>query len=410
MDRSVLRLGRWSVIAVALTACSGGVGTTRAPGASNEARKGIGDGEIPGDSSGDTAGGVGASFSGGGSSSGSSSSSSSSSGGSASESAPPPVAPGAGGAASSDTSASSAFGSDAGVPAGVLTAGTWDDNRNFDLFLSYRSQIAPTLPGAPPLTEQEHRDAFAIWSAAPAPKTTLDVSLVIDTTGSMGDEMDYLRSEFLAMHSTIESKYPGADQRWSLVVYKDVVDPYIVRWFDFRTDPNDFVSNLAAQTAGGGGDYPESPERALAVTSQLAWRGEPTAKLAFWVTDAPHHDMDAAAMAQSLRGLRDLGVHLYPVAASGADDLTELTMREGAQLTGGRFLFLTDDSGVGDAHAVPRVPCFFVTKLDAAILRMVDIELTGKYREPDASEVIRTGGDPQSGRCMLAAGQAASVF
>jgi hypothetical protein len=226
----------------------------------------------------------------------------------------------------------------------------------------------------------------------------------------MGDEMDYLRSEFLAMHATIEATYPEAAQRWSLVVYKDVIDPYIVRWFDFRTDPNDFVSKLSAQTAGGGGDYPESPERALAITSQLAWRGDATAKLAFWVTDAPHHDKDAAAMADALLGLRDLGVHLYPVAASGADDLTHLTMREGAQLTGGRFLFLTDDSGVGDAHAVPRVPCFFVTKLDVAILRMVDVELTGKYREPDRADVIRTGGDPQSGRCTFATGQVATVF
>jgi hypothetical protein len=241
-------------------------------------------------------------------------------------------------------------------------------------------------------------------------KTTLDVALVIDTTGSMGDEMDYLRSEFLAMHSAIETKYANAEQRWSLVVYKDVVDEYIVRWFDFRTDPNDFVKNLAAQTAGGGGDYPESPERALAITSQLGWRDDSTAKLAFWVTDAPHHAKDAQAMADALRGLKGVGVHLYPVAASGADDLTELTMRAGAELTGGRFLFLTDDSGIGDGHAVPRVPCFFVTKLDKAILRMVDIELTGQYREPNAADVIRTGGDPQSGRCVLADGQQASVF
>ena len=98
------------------------------------------------------------------------------------------------------------------------------------------------------------------------------------------------------------------------------------------------------------------------------------------------------------------------MAASGADDLTELTMREGAQLTGGRFLFLTDDSGVGNSHLTPRVPCFFVTKLDAAILRMVDIELTGQYREPAAADVIRTGGDPQSGRCTLDSGTVVNVF
>jgi hypothetical protein len=51
-----------------------------------------------------------------------------------------------------------------------------------------------------------------------------------------------------------------------------------------------------------------------------------------------------------------------------------------------------------------------VTKLDQAILRAVDIEMTGQYREPAASEVIRTGGNPASGRCTLEGGQVAAVY
>ena len=39
--------------------------------------------------------------------------------------------------------------------------------------------MAPTLPGAPPLSEQEHRDAFAIWSAAAAPKLPLAASVAV---------------------------------------------------------------------------------------------------------------------------------------------------------------------------------------------------------------------------------------
>ena len=56
----------------------------------------------------------------------------------------------------------------------------------------------------------------------------------------------------------------------------------------------------------------------------------------------------------------------------------------------------------GAAELGPR--SHFVTKLDDAILRMVDIEMTGADREPDASEVIRTGGDPQDGACEVASG------
>ena len=307
------------------------------------------------------------------------------------------------------TGSSSNGNGDGGVAAGILTAGAWDDNRNFDLFETYVTGSA-SLTGKPPLADQELRDAFAIWSGARAAKQTLDVSLVLDTTGSMGDELRYISTEFLALHTAIEAKYPNADQRWSLVAYKDVNDPYIVEPFDFTTNPNDFVANLSALSASGGGDTPESPERALEAASKLSWRDDATAKLAFWVSDAPHHDQDAAIMAQSLRDVRARGVHLYPVMASGADDLTELTMREGAQLTGGRLLFLTDDSGVGNSHTEPRIPCYFVTKLNDAVSRMIDIELTGTYREPTATEVIRTGGNPESGRCTLSDGQTVSVF
>lgn len=124
----------------------------------------------------------------------------------------------------------------------------------------------------------------------------------------------------------------------------------------------------------------------------------------FWIADAPHHVEDADAMATSLRGARDKGIHIYPVASSGIDEFTELTMRSAAQVTGGRYVFLTDDSGVGGSHLTPTVPCFFVTKLNEAILRMVDIEMSGAYREPAAGEIIRTGGDPKSGVCKVDTG------
>jgi hypothetical protein len=109
-------------------------------------------------------------------------------------------------------------------------------------------------------------------------------------------------------------------------------------------------------------------------------------------------------MADALRGMRGRGVHVYPVASSGVDELTELSMRTAAALTGGRYLFLTNDSGVGGDHKEPTIPCYFVTSLSDAILRMVDIEMSGEYHEPATSEVIRTGGDPQDGECRLASG------
>jgi hypothetical protein len=293
-----------------------------------------------------------------------------------------------------------------------LTAGAWDDNLNYERFLSFLAEVQQTRSeGVLPITESEFELAQVFFKAARPARKKLDVALVVDTTGSMGDEIAYLQSEFIALSRAIEVAYPNADQRWALVVYKDEGDEYLTRWFDFRSEAEAFREKLAAQHAGGGGDFPEAPDAAFEVMNQFAWRtADDVARLAFWVADAPHHDQKAAALAKGIRTSQGLGVHVYPVASSGINDFTELTMRSAAQLTGGRYLFLTNDSGLGGNHKEPSIPCYFVTSLSDAITRMVDIELSGTYREPEASQILRTGGDPEDGACKLESGTTLTVF
>jgi hypothetical protein len=302
-------------------------------------------------------------------------------------------------------------GGDGQVQSGTLTAGAWDDSRNLDRFLDYRSTLVESqLPGLPEFDEQAHRDA-ATRAAQLGVHTTLDIALVVDTTGSMGDELAYLQTEFEALSSAIEAQYPGAEQRWALVVYKDVGDEYTAQAFDFEAAGSAFRDRLAAQSAGGGGDYPEAADAALEAMNQLGWRSDAaTARLAFWVGDAPHHEGRSQALADAVTVAAGQDVHLYPVASSGVDELTEYTMRSAAQLTLGRYLFLTDDSGVGGEHKEPTIPCYFVTRLDDAILRMVDIEMTGVYQGPLATDVLRTGGNPAEGACTLESGQTVFAF
>ena len=52
------------------------------------------------------------------------------------------------------------------------------------------------------------------------------------------------------------------------------------------------------------------------------------------------------------------------VGASGVDEVAWLPRRAASELSGGRYLFLTDDSGVGGPHKEPTLPCYLVTKLD----------------------------------------------
>lgn len=365
---------------------------------------------------------------------------------------------------------------------GTLTAGVWDDNANFDFYLSYVDKRA-SLSGAPkipradrlridvqdgtgtalggasvtvrsgdkvvftgPTASDGHVDFYPAWSSVESKSaltveasfgsvkntasafagdktvklgllgataslpTALDVALVIDTTGSMGDEINYLRTEIAAIAKGVSARWPAASQRWSVVAYKDEGDEYVVKTSPFASDPAAIQAQIAALSASGGGDYPEAPDQALATASNLEWRTGNVARMVFWIADAPHHPGNETRVVQALQTFRTKGVHVYPIAASGADELTELTMRSSAQLTMGRYLFLTDDSGVGGAHKEPTVPCYFVTKLDNAMTRMIAAELTGAYVAPTSAEILRTGGDPKDGRCTLSDGQQVAIY
>jgi hypothetical protein len=321
-------------------------------------------------------------------------------------------------AGSSSVSGGSAQGGgegDGSVPPGILTAGVWDDNRNYDFFTAYLAAYA-SLSGIPPIAAADRDAAQALFAGTRPAKQRLDIAIVLDTTGSMGDEAAYLTSEFQNISAAIDAQFPNADQRWALVAYRDRPDTdpgdaYVVKSWDFGMDLSSYQSTIGSLTAANGGDTPEAPDIGLATMNGLSWRADAdVARMAFWVADAPQHDQYAGAMAQDFADAHGKDIHLYPVSASGADELLEYTMRSGAQLTGGRYLFLTDDSGVGDPHLVPSIPCFFVTKLGKAMVRMASIELSGVYAEPDASDIIRTGGNPTAGQCAIEDGGSVNVF
>jgi hypothetical protein len=352
-----------------------------------------------------------------------------------SSSGPAPAAPDAGAADPTSsvsfgggTGSSSSKASASGLPnetsapydasaaeAGILTAGMWDDNLNYSFFTTYLASHK-TLAGSPGFDPSDFDGAHTA-SANRGVKSVVDAALVLDTTGSMGDEISYLTAEFSSISGSIAAAYPGADQRWALVVYRDRPDSdpgddYVVKHYDFTGDMHAFAATVAAQSANGGGDYPESPDLGLAELQKLSWRTDDSvAKVAFWVADAPDHVDEADALKQAIVDTKDLGVHVYPVAASGTDALLELSMRSAAAITGGRYGFLTDDSGVGDAHKVPEIPCFYVTRLEKGLVRAIGMELTGAYIPPTPSTIIRAAGDPSTdGTCALAGGQTVEIF
>lgn len=251
------------------------------------------------------------------------------------------------------------------------------------------------LSGAPGAVRQ----AVTLRASA-APVRAMDLALVVDTTGSMADELEYLKRELQAIVGRLRARHAGLDLRIALIFYRDQGDEYVTRSVPFDADVTAAQRALARQSADGGGDTPEAVEVALTRAAVLPWR-EGAVKSLLWVADAPPHADDVAASWQAAEWLRARRVQIVPVGASGVDSAAEYTMRAAAAATQSRYLFLTDDSGIGNPHAPPVIDCYLVTKLDALIGRVLDRQLSGRRVEPQPGEVIRSVGTYENGRCVL---------
>ena len=215
----------------------------------------------------------------------------------------------------------------------------------------------------------------------------LDLMLMIDTTGSMSDELRYVSAELKDMVARIASKDRSFSIRVSVNFYRDEGDEYVVKYFDFRTDIDDCLKIISEQSANGGGDYPEAVHTALEnAVNGHQWRNY-AIKICFLILDAPPHTEGEiqginAKIVSSVRDAAAQGIRMVPVLCSGSDDQTEYLCRSFAALTGGTFLFLTDDSGIGFSHHDPEVGEFDVEKLNEAMIRVV-CEMCGfEYAKP----------------------------
>ncbi|MEO7786709.1 MAG: vWA domain-containing protein [Sphingomicrobium sp.] len=238
-------------------------------------------------------------------------------------------------------------------------------------------------------------------SASPSrPVRKFDLMIALDTTGSMGDEIQYLKSELRSILANIAHRHPGLDVRVGLVAYRDIGDSFVTRTYPLTNDLSALQESLGSQYADGGGDMPEAMEQALARAVAQDWRSD-AVKSMLLVADAPPHDENVARAFAITEAARARRIQIVPVAASGVDDSAQYFMRAAAAATQSRYIFLTDDSGIGNPHAEPDVDCYRVTRLDRMIEQVLSGQIAGRRFDPAPNEVIRAVGRSDHGRCIL---------
>ena len=218
---------------------------------------------------------------------------------------------------------------------------------------------------------QENR--IALDEALPSPTNLVQIAFMVDATGSMGDELEFLKMDLKKVINEVQKTNTQLKISTATVFYRDEGDEYVVKHSPFTEDINQTTEFISQQRADGGGDFPEAVDKALVQLNQLQWQPKARTRIAFLVLDAPPHNKPAviSSIQYSVKTAAASGIKLIPVVASGIDKTTEFLMRFIAMYTNGTYVFITDHSGIGNKHLEPSVGEYQVEKLSDLMVRLI---------------------------------------
>lgn len=207
----------------------------------------------------------------------------------------------------------------------------------------------------------------------------VELSFVVDATGSMSDELEFLKKDLLDVIENVKKDSPNLDVYTSTVFYRDVEDDYLVKHSAFSANINTTLEFIKAQNANGGGDFPEAVHTALNTTlNELQWSNNARTRIAFLLLDAPPHNAINVIeeLQDAIEKAAKMGIKIIPITASGIDKETEYLMRSFSIVTNGTYVFITNDSGIGGDHLEASVGEYQVEKLNDLMVRLIS-----KYSE-----------------------------
>jgi Mg-chelatase subunit ChlD len=176
----------------------------------------------------------------------------------------------------------------------------------------------------------------------------IEVVFVLDTTGSMSGLIHTAKEKIWSIATTMSQAQPAPEIKMGLVAYRDRGDDYVTKITNLGSDLDSVYATLMDYQAGGGGDGPESVNKALYdAVNTISWSKEPnTYKVIFLVGDAPPHMdyQDEVQYPEIVKMALQSGIVINAIQC-GQENATAARWNEIAKLGGGDFLQVEQAGG-----------------------------------------------------------------
>lgn len=183
----------------------------------------------------------------------------------------------------------------------------------------------------------------------------VEVVFVLDTTSSMGGMIQAAKEKIWSIAGNMASAQQAPEIRMGLVAFRDRGDAYVTRVVDLSSDLDSMYAKLMDFRAEGGGDTPESVNRALYdAVEKISWsRDSDTYRVVFLVGDSPPHMdyQDEIQYPDVLSLASEKGIVVNAIQC-GPSPLTAMKWEHIAALGNGRY-FQVEQSGSAVAIATP---------------------------------------------------------
>lgn len=242
-----------------------------------------------------------------------------------------------------------------------------------------------------PSLNAKHIDSSPIEHiVAPVGNPKVDVVFVLDTTGSMSGLIQTAKEKIWSIATTMASAQPTPEIRIGLVAYRDRGDQYVTKVVDLSGDLDSVYATLMDFQADGGGDTPESVNKALYdAVNNISWsQGSQAYQVVFLVGDAPPH-MDYQGemkFPEIVAAAKKKGIVINTIQCGGLPTTAE-PWTQIASLGLGKF-FQVEQAGSAVALATP-----FDTRIAELSAKLDDTRLyfgSEEEREKMAGKVAAT--------------------